>query len=69
MGPCTEGHDEGMYYLQGGDESLRPIHLKTFPVLFVILSTTNTIILGGDYFPVMYDIIYGTPCGRPFRIK
>ena len=55
-----------MYYLQGGDESLRPISIKTFPVLFVILSTTNTIILGGDYFPVMY---YGTPFGRPFRGK
>jgi hypothetical protein len=35
--------------LQGGDESLRPINIKTFLVLFVILSTTNTIILTGDF--------------------
>jgi hypothetical protein len=38
-----------VYYLQGGDESLRPINIKTFLVLFVILWTTNTIILTGDF--------------------
>lgn len=45
------------------------VGVKIFPVLFVILRTTNTIIPTGDYFPVLYDIIYGTPCGRPFRMK
>ncbi len=61
-----------MYYSihPEGSNGVRPVinHVgkKTFLVLFFTICKTYTIILRGDYFLVLY---YGTPCGRPFRMK
>ena len=47
--------------LQGGDESLRPIIIKTFPVLFVILWTNNTIIPTGDFSSIVWHYLRDSP--------